>query len=218
MALVSEIKRDRSSQKYSMDPSRALLPPAAASQMSIGLLGGSFNPPHTGHRHISELALRRLNLDNIWWLVSPGNPLKDTSKLKPLELRVESCRSIFRHPKLKVTAFESRLPGVYTVNTLRYLVQRYPGTQFVWLMGADNLIEFHKWRNWKALFKLMPIAIVDRPNYRYKAMASKAAQVFSNYHVSDQNLSSFTGLEPPVWTFLTIPLSGESSTKIRNRA
>lgn len=196
----------------------AIRVPFATEQMSVGLLGGSFNPPHSGHRHISLFALSRLNLDRIWWLVSPGNPLKDSSDLQSLDSRLFNCRSIAEHPKLDITAFEAKLSSVYTIDTLRYLLRRYPGTRFVWVMGADNLVWFHRWRNWTTLFRLVPVVVVDRPDCRYQAMASKAAKTFSKYYVNNQNLSSFACSRPPRWTFLTIPLSSESSTKIRKKA
>ena len=148
-------------------------PPLAAAGMRIGLLGGSFNPPHEAHRAISLEALKRLRLDRVWWLVSPANPLKDPSALPSLESRIDAARDMARHPRIEVTGFSGGSP--YTVDLLNALKRRFPGVRFVWLMGADNLAEFHRWRAWERIFALVPIAVLDRPGYRLKALASRAA-------------------------------------------
>jgi nicotinate-nucleotide adenylyltransferase len=134
--------------------------------MRIGLLGGSFTPPHEAHRAISLTALKRLGLDRVWWLVSPGNPLKDPSMLPDLEARVEAARRIARHPRIDVSGFTGG--SAYTIDLLAALKRRFPGVQFVWLMGADNLAEFHHWREWEEIFALVPIAVFDRPGYRLR--------------------------------------------------
>ena len=131
--------------------------------MRIGLLGGSFNPAHAAHRHISLTALKRLGLDQVWWLVTPGNPLKAGAKQPSLESRVAAAREVAHHPRIVVTGFEGARKSPYTVDTLKFLKQRFPGVHFVWLMGADNLAELHHWRDWPALFRLVPIAVFDRP-------------------------------------------------------
>ncbi len=217
MSSTNRIIQPKSPEQGALDFSTALRVPSATRQMSVGLLGGSFNPPHSGHRHISLFALHRLNLDRIWWLVSPGNPLKDTTNLQSLESRVALSRSLADHPRLEITAFEACLSSVYTIDTMRFLRRRYSGTRFVWLMGADSMIGIHKWRNWRSLFKLMPIVVLDRPDCRYQAMASKAAQTFLKYYIRNPNLSTFASSHPPKWTYLTIPLSGESSTILRKK-
>jgi nicotinate-nucleotide adenylyltransferase len=194
--------------------------PMAAPNMRIGLLGGSFNPPHQGHRHISLAAVKRLGLDQVWWLVSPGNPLKETSNLPDLASRVTAARAIAHHPKIVVTGFEgARVKGergsVYTIDTVRILRRRYPYVDFVWLMGADNLVSFHRWRGWEKLFSLMPIAVLDRPGYRLKARASKAAQRFAFAALDESDAPGLAGGAPPAWTLLTLPLSGLASTSLR---
>ncbi len=181
--------------------------------MRIGLLGGSFNPAHEAHREISLTALKRLGLDRVWWLVAPGNPLKDPSKLAGLESRVEAARKMARHPRIEVTGFAAG--SAYTVDLLAELKRRFPGVNFVWLMGADNLAQFHRWRAWEEIFAAMPIAVLDRPGLRLKARASKAAQRFALYQVDESDAGGLARLEPPAWTILSHRLSGLSSTELR---
>ncbi len=190
--------------------------PVAARGMRIGLLGGSFNPPHEAHRDISLTALRRLGLDRVWWLVSPANPLKDNSGLPGVEARVAVATEIARHPRIDVTGFAG--PSAYTIDLLSELKRRFPGVEFVWLMGADNLAQFHRWRAWEDIFALLPIAVFDRPGYRQKALASQAAQRFAADRVGETEAARLTALVPPAWTFLTHPLSGLSSTALRGGA
>lgn len=187
----------------------------AAPGMRIGLLGGSFNPPHEAHREISLTALKRLGLDRVWWLISPANPLKDPAMLPSLETRLEAARKMARHPRIEVTGFTGG--SAYTIDVLTELKRRFPSAQFVWLMGADNLAEFHRWRAWEKIFALQPIAVFDRPGYRLKARASRAAQRFAPYRVDETDAAGLAGLLPPAWTLLTHPLSDLSSTAIRAR-
>jgi len=201
--------------KDSNRPAQHLKVPMAAPNMRIGLLGGSFNPPHAAHRQISLAALKRLNLDQVWWLVSPGNPLKDAGKAPDLETRMAAARAVAHHPKIVVTGFEAGRPSVYTVDTIRFLKRRYPSVDFVWLMGADNLASFHRWREWEKLFGLLPIAVLDRPGYRLKACASRAAQRFAFAALDETDARGLAGMEPPAWTLLTLPLSSLSSTQLR---
>ena len=203
--------------KTSAAISGAIKVPMAQADMAIGLLGGSFNPPHGGHRHISVLALRRLGLSRVWWLVSPGNPLKDKSELWPLEKRLSQCLEVSDHPRIDVTAFERDRASVYTIDTIRYLQERFPETRFVWLMGADNLAQFHEWRSWKEIFESLPVVVVDRPSFRYRALSSQAAHYYDWCYLESANLKDFAFLQPPVWTFMTIPLSDKSSTAIREK-
>jgi nicotinate-nucleotide adenylyltransferase len=189
--------------------------PLAAPNMRIGLLGGSFNPPHAAHRQISLAALKRLELDQVWWLVSPGNPLKDAGNAPDLERRIEAARAVSRHPKIVVTGFEAGRRSPYTVDTLSFLRRRYPSAQFVWLMGADNLASFHLWRGWERIFGLVPIAVLDRPGYRLKARASRAAQRFAFAALDETDARGLAGMQPPAWTLVTIPLSSLSSTRLR---
>jgi len=185
----------------------------AARNMRIGLLGGSFNPPHEAHLEISLTALKRLGLDRVWWLVTPGNPLKDPSKLASLESRVEAARKMARHPRIEVTGFAGG--SAYTIDLLAELKRRFPGVNFVWLMGADNLADFHRWQAWQQIFESMPIAVLDRPGFRHKARASKAAQRFALYQVDESDAGGLARLEPPAWTILSHRLSGLSSTALR---
>jgi nicotinate-nucleotide adenylyltransferase len=185
----------------------------AAPNMRIGLLGGSFNPAHEAHREISLTALKRLGLDQVWWLVTPGNPLKDPSKLASLESRVEMARKMARHPRIEVTGFAGG--SAYTIDLLAELKRRFPGVNFVWLMGADNLAQFHRWRAWEEIFAAVPMAVLDRPGLRLKARASKAAQRFALYQVDESDAGGLARLEPPAWTILSHRLSGLSSTELR---
>lgn len=192
-----------------------LSPPPAQRQMRVGLLGGSFNPPHAAHRLISLTALRRLRLDQVWWMVTPGNPLKEHSGLLPLAERVRLCRDVSRHSRIKVTAFEAAIGTAYTERSLSYLRRRFPGVHFVWLMGADNLAGFHRWNEWQIIFKLMPIAVEDRPKWRYRALASPAASRFSRVRIPEREASALPYLAPPAWCYLSGPLSKLSSTELR---
>ncbi|HEU0018547.1 MAG TPA: nicotinate-nucleotide adenylyltransferase [Methyloceanibacter sp.] len=194
--------------------------PMAAPNMRIGMLGGSFNPAHPAHRQVSLAALKRLRLDQVWWLVSPGNPLKAKAKTPDLETRITVARAVAHHPKIVVTGFEGARPGAaggsaYTIDTIRFLKRRYPAVNFVWLMGADNLASFHLWRSWETLFRLVPIAVLDRPGYRLKARASRAAQRFATAAIDESDAPGLPGMEPPAWTLLTLPLSSLSSTRLR---
>ena len=185
----------------------------AAPGMRIGLLGGTFDPPHQAHREISLTALKRLGLDQVWWLVTPGNPLKDAAKLPKLKERVEAARRTADHPRIEVTGFSGG--SAYTIDLLTELRRRFPGVNFVWLMGADNLAEFHRWRDWEKIFALMPIAVLDRPGFRLKARAGKAALRFAAYMVDDSDAGGLALLLPPAWTILTHKLSPLSSTFLR---
>jgi len=187
----------------------------AAPGMRIGLLGGSFNPAHAAHREISLTALKRLGLDQVWWLVTPGNPLKDVSDLPGLAERVAAARAVARHPRITVTGFDGGSGSHYTVDLLKALKQRFPGVHFVWLMGADNLAAFHRWKAWPQIFSLVPIAVLDRPGYRLKARASQAAQRFAPYYVDETDAAGLALLVPPAWTILSHRLSGLSSTALR---
>jgi nicotinate-nucleotide adenylyltransferase len=193
-------------------------PPRAGPGQAIGLLGGSFNPPHAAHRLISEVALKRLGLDKVWWLVSPGNPLKKRSDIAPLAERMKLARSMANNPHIVVTDFEADLPSPYTVSTLAFLKSRSPLVRFIWIMGADNLATFDRWERWREIFTMVPVAIVDRPGWRLKALASKAARSFATSRVPETEAATLAGRPAPAWTFLTGPLSQVSSTAIRSQA
>ncbi|MFT5508424.1 MAG: nicotinate-nucleotide adenylyltransferase [Hyphomicrobiaceae bacterium] len=182
----------------------------------VGLLGGSFNPPHEAHRLITSIALRRLQLDAVWWIVTPGNPLKSHNELAPLAERLDLCRDMVNgDPRIKITAFERDLPSAYTAATLAFLRLRHPGVHFVWLMGADNLATMHLWEQWRSIAGMIPIAVVDRPNWRFSSMASPAARFLRKSYVREDHGSRLPIMAPPAWTFLTGPLSDLSSTAIR---
>jgi len=193
------------------------LPPTAPGQ-AVGLLGGSFNPPHAAHRQISDIVLKRLGLDQVWWLVTPGNPLKGRAELAPLSERLVLCRAMAKNPRIKVTAFERDLPTAHTAATLAFLKRRSPLVRFVWIMGADNLANFHRWWRWREILTTVPVVVVDRPGWRLKALASKAAQAFAASRVPEAEARGLVAIPPPAWTFLTGPLSGVSSTDLRSKA
>ncbi|HEX4893298.1 MAG TPA: nicotinate-nucleotide adenylyltransferase [Hyphomicrobiaceae bacterium] len=189
--------------------------PLALPGQRIGLLGGSFNPPHAAHVLVSRIALARLRLDRIWWIVTPGNPLKKLGQLAPLDVRLMQCRALARDPRIVVTGFESGLGTSFTAATLAFLKRRQPALSFVWVMGADCLVEFHRWRQWRDIFRLMPVAVVDRPGQHLKAMSSPAARTFSASRWPRSRAAGLADAEPPAWTMLTGPLSPLSSTALR---
>ncbi|MFD0916541.1 nicotinate-nucleotide adenylyltransferase [Pseudahrensia aquimaris] len=189
--------------------------PFAGSGQRIGLFGGSFNPPHDGHVHVCEQALRRLELDWIWWLVTPGNPLKDTSNLAPLEERLALCEAITPDPRMKITAIEAGLHSRYTADTLEHIVSRNPECHFVWIMGADNLGQFHRWDRWRDIAQLVPIAVIDRPGSAMALHSAPAAQTLRRYRLDEADAARLPLLEPPSWTFLHGPRSSLSSTALR---
>lgn len=190
------------------------LPPAPRGAR-IGLYGGSFNPPHAGHLHVSRLAARRLGLDRVWWLVSPGNPLKKTAGLAPLAERLAAARSIARDPGILATDIEARLGTRYTIDTLRALRRLYPGVRFVWIMGADSLVDFHLWRDWQAIARTVPIAVVDRPGFTLAATSSRAARSLSHYRIPESQARRLPAMVPPALTILHGPRSALSSTALR---
>src|SRR5215467_13308705 len=193
-------------------------PPDAGPGQVIGLLGGSFNPPHVAHRMISEAALKRLGLDKVWWVVSPGNPLKRRVGTMPLSERMALCREVAKNPRIVVTDFEKDLPAPYTAATLAFLKARSPLVHFVWIMGADNLATFDRWQRWREIFTLVPIAVVDRPGWRMKALASKAARAFAAARLPEADAAGLALRPAPAWTYLSGPLSHLSSTALRSRA
>lgn len=195
--------------------SLAVRPPMVTGRLKIGLLGGSFNPPHEGHRHISEVALSVLGLDRVWWLVTPGNPIKSHDDLESLTARLAAARTIAHHPRIDVTGFEAAMPTSYTAGTVSFLQKRFPAVSFVWLMGADNLIEFHRWQKWQNIFKSIPIAVMDRPGYRMAALNSRAAHRYRQYQIPEQAAAKLTRQPAPAWTFITHPLISQSSTALR---
>ncbi len=189
-----------------------------ATRCRIGLLGGSFNPAHGGHRHLSMEAIRHLGLDGVWWLVSPQNPLKKTDGMAPLAERMASARHVARHPKLMVTDLETRLGTVYTADTLRKLTRLFPHVRFVWLMGADNLIQISRWERWNEIFKAVPIAVFARPSYCLRALASVAAHRFDRFRIKERRAGQLADTNAPRWVFLHTRLHPASATRIRAAA
>ena len=183
----------------------------------IGLLGGSFNPAHQAHRHISLIALRRLKLDAVWWLVSPQNPLKSTTGMATLERRLAKAREVAGHPDIHVSAAEIALGTQYTIDTLEALTAKFPKAHFVWLMGGDSLASFHLWRRWKTIAKLLPIAVVARPGFTIRALSSPAAQFLDDARIDDSQAATLAEHEAPAWTFLRERLDPTSATALRNR-
>ncbi len=194
----------------------APLPPHAP-RLRIGLYGGSFNPPHAGHRHVSLVALRRLRLDRLWWIVTPGNPLKDPRGLPPAAERIAAAEALARHPRIAVTGFEEAIGTRYTVDTLAYLRRRAPDIHFVWIMGADSLATFHRWRGWRRIATLMPMAVIDRPGWTLRAMRSRAAVALAPYRIPESEAPSLADGDPPAWVYLHGPRSALSSTALRAR-
>ncbi|MBX2853561.1 MAG: nicotinate-nucleotide adenylyltransferase [Rhodobacteraceae bacterium] len=191
--------------------------PSAAPGLRIGLLGGSFDPPHAGHAHITEVALRTLRLDRVWWLVSPGNPLKSR---EPAEIahRVATSRAMMRHPRVQVTDIETRLGTQFTADTLSELIKRYPQARFVWLMGADNLTSFHRWEHWDWIMETVPIGVLARPGAQVRAGLAPAAQRYRRARVDPRAAATLAFRRAPAWSLVTAPmaqLSPLSSTEIR---
>ncbi|MCG8271536.1 nicotinate-nucleotide adenylyltransferase [Aquamicrobium sp. NLF2-7] len=184
--------------------------------MQVGLFGGSFNPPHAGHVLVAEIALRRLALDQLWWMVTPGNPLKSTRELAPLEERIARSEAITRNPRIKVTAFEAAHHVRYTADTLALVRARNPGVDFVWIMGADSLRDFHRWERWRDIMMTFPIAVIDRPGATLSFLSSVVARSFDYARVDEMNAPRLARMQAPAWTFIHGPRSTLSSTAIRN--
>jgi nicotinate-nucleotide adenylyltransferase len=166
---------------------------------------------------VSLLALKRLRLDRIWWVVTPGNPLKDRSGLAPACERAEPARALARHPRIEVTCFEEEIGARYTVETLEYLTRRCPGVHFVWIMGADSLASFHRWRGWREIAQLVPFAVIDRPGWTIRAMHSRAATALAGCRIDETDAALLPHLQPPAWLFLHGPRSPLSSSDLRKK-
>lgn len=192
--------------------------PHAEAGNRIGLFGGSFNPPHSGHRLVAETAMRRLGLDQVWWLVTPGNPLKDHSGLAPLARRIDLAKAVASHPRMKVTAFEAVLGTSYTASTLAGIMHRRPDLSFCWIMGADNLAGFHRWQNWRDIVKSVPIAVVNRPGASLSPLFSPMALAFGAARIPENEAGLLMQYRPPAWVFLHAPLDPTSSTALRRAA
>ena len=183
------------------------------SRRAIGLLGGSFNPAHSAHVDISLLALKRLGLDQVWWLVSPQNPLKPSQGMATLSARIDAARAVAGDRRIHVSDLESRLNLRYTVDTVLALRRRFPAVDFVWLMGADNLVQIPSWRRWDELMRALPFAVVDRPGHTYRALGGRAAKRFARYRCRPDR--ALARRKPPAWCFLFARRNPLSASAIR---
>ncbi len=178
-------------------------------------MGGSFNPAHKAHTHISLMALKRLRLNQIWWIISPQNPLKDQKDTAPIKKRVYEANLLINNPNIKIGIPEIKFNNTYTFNTLKKLKMLNPYVHFVWLMGADNLASFHLWKKWTTIFENIPIAVFDRPKYSNSSISSKAAQTFSKYRIKDSSIENLVLKTPPAWYFFHSKADTISSSFIR---
>lgn len=194
---------------------RNAIPYARPGQV-VGLLGGSFDPPHQGHVHITLEAMKAFGLDRVWWLVSPGNPLKDHGPA-PLEQRLNAAQTMMRHPRVEVTDVEALTGTRATADTLAALRRLYPQVRFVWLMGADNLAQFHRWKDWRLIMDSVPVGVVARPGDRISARMSPAARLYGRYRLDGQARHLLGRAQAPAWCFVNVPMVDVSSTQIRTR-
>jgi nicotinate-nucleotide adenylyltransferase len=194
---------------------RYLRMPHVEKGMQVGLFGGSFNPPHAGHALVAEIALRRLDLDQLWWIVTPGNPLKSTRELAPLAERIRLSEETAVNPRIKVTAFEAANRVRFTADTLALVRARNPGVDFVWIMGADSLRDFHRWQRWRQIMLTFPVAVIDRPGATLSFLSSVAAKTFDYARIDERDAPLLARLEAPAWTFIHGPRSSLSSTALR---
>ena len=193
---------------------RSGMPYARAGQV-IGLLGGSFDPAHAGHAHITREALKRFGLDRVWWLVSPGNPLKNHGPA-PMAERLAAARAVMRHPRVVVSDIEARLGTRATADTLAALQQAYPRVRFVWLMGADNLAQFHLWQDWRGILARGPVGVLARPGQRISARMSVVARIYAPYRIPGRQSRLLGRASPPAWCFVNVPMVDISSSAIRD--
>jgi nicotinate-nucleotide adenylyltransferase len=183
--------------------------------MRIGLFGGTFDPPHQAHLGAALLALKRLQLDRVWWLVTPGNPLKDTRGLAPLDKRIAAARTLASHPRIDISALEAVINTRYTYDTIRFLIARCPGVHFVWIMGADNLRHFHRWQKWREIASMVPIVVIDRLGPSLYAAAGPAGQALGRFRIPEEAVKNLPLRKPPAWSFLHGLKSPLSSTALR---
>ncbi|AAV93767.1 nicotinate-nucleotide adenylyltransferase [Ruegeria pomeroyi] len=188
--------------------------PYARPGQVIGLFGGSFDPPHAGHVHVTREALKMFGLDRVWWLVTPGNPLKAHGPA-PLDRRMEAARAMMRHPRVDVTDIEAHLGTRVTADTIAALRRIYPRVRFVWLMGADNLAQLHRWKDWRQIIETVPVGVLARPGDRISARMSPAARAYAPYRIDGQARHLLGRAEAPAWCFVNVPMVDVSSTRIR---
>jgi nicotinate-nucleotide adenylyltransferase len=189
--------------------------PIHAPGLKIGLFGGTFDPPHAAHRAACLLAMKRLGLDRVWWLVTPGNPLKDTRGLAPLAQRVAAAKALAHHSRIDVSGLEAVIKTRYSYDTVAYLIARCPSVKFVWIMGADNLRSFYRWQKWREIADLVPIAVVDRMGTSLYASSGRAAQALARFRIPDHAATTLAGRKPPAWIYLHGLKSPLSSTALR---
>lgn len=194
-----------------------LLVPPCTPGMRIGLLGGSFNPPHLGHLHVARTALTRLGLDRLWVLVTPGNPLKNRTDLASLGRRLTATRRLLDDPRIVVTALEASFGSPYTWRTVERLAATAPGVHFVWVMGADNLATFHRWQHWRRIAATLPIAVVDRPDASLAPLRAPTAQALARFRLAEHDAEALPSRRAPAWCFLFGPRVALSSTELRRR-
>lgn len=192
--------------------------PPGNGQMTVGLFGGSFNPPHDGHRLVAETALRRLGLTRVWWIVTPGNPLKDHGVLRPLDERIAMVRDFASPARADVTAFEASYKVRFTADTLALVRRRRPNMKIVWVMGADSMVTFHRWQEWQWIAENVPIAVVDRPEKTFAALASPFARRYDFARIPQERARILPYRQAPAWTFLFGPRNAASSTQLRSAA
>ena len=178
------------------------------------MLGGSFDPPHRGHVNVTLEALKRFRLDQVWWLVSPGNPLKAEGPAS-LDRRIAAAQAIMDHPRVRISDFEAQAGTSYTAETLQELMARYPGVRFVWLMGADNLAELHRWQDWQWIMENVPVGVLARPGQRISARLSVAANRYERFRLRGREAALLSRATPPAWCFINLPMVNLSSTAIR---
>ncbi len=184
---------------------------------TIGLLGGSFDPAHAGHVALTRAALARFGLDRVWWLVSPRNPLKSQAPAS-LDMRMAQARQVMDHPRVIITDIEARLGTTYTADTIRALTHRYPRVRFVWLMGADNLVQFDQWKDWNDIVHQVPIGVLARPGHRQKALNSRMARRFRHARLTASDSRLLAHADAPAWCFCNMPMQAVSSTALRAAA
>ena len=183
----------------------------------IGLFGGSFNPAHYGHFSLAKMAMARLQLDYVWWMVSPQNPLKSADETCDFQQRLEIAREVARHPRFIVCDFEQELGTTTTAQTFEKLAPIFDMGNFVWLMGADSFAGLHHWNDWQTIPETLPIAVFDRPHWGTRALGSVAAQIYKKNQLAGEDAALLVGAQPPVWCFVPMSQRMESSTAIRNR-
>lgn len=181
----------------------------------VGLLGGSFDPPHAGHLHLSREALKRFGLDQVVWLVTPGNPLKSRAPA-PMEARLAAARALVDHPRIAVSDIEARLGTRYTAETLRGLTRRFPAVRFTWLMGADNLAQFHRWDDWRAIMDMVPVGVLARPGARMAARNAVAARIYHRERLAPASSRRLGAANAPAWCYVNMPMMNVSSTALRS--